>query len=43
MSNYYYKWNDGWFTYYVNISTGESKFHLDFNDVEVNLTLDDFV
>lgn len=29
------KFNDGWFTYYYNIETGERKFRLDDNDVLV--------
>ena len=38
----YYKFNDGFFTYYVNKATGEKKFTLDEGDVEVDSNLDDF-
>lgn len=40
--NKYYKFNDGFFTYYVNTLTGETKFELAEGDVEVELNLDDF-
>lgn len=34
--NRYYKFSDGWFTYYVGVDTGEKKFTLDpETDVEV--------
>ena len=33
--NKYRKFFDGWFTYYVNILTGEKKFTLDPGDIEV--------
>ena len=26
------KFNDGWFTYYYNVNTGEKKFRLDSDD-----------
>lgn len=42
MSNEYYKVEDGFFTYYVNKSTGEKKFNLDENDVEEEMEADDF-
>ncbi len=41
--NKYYKFNDGWFTYYVNVETGEKKFELEEGDIEVESNLDDFV
>ena len=34
--NKYYQMNDGWFTYYVNISTGEKKFKLDNDDILID-------
>ena len=40
--NKYYKFSDGWFTYYVNVATGEKKFSLDKDDVLVESYLDDF-
>lgn len=40
--NQYYKTNDGWFDYYVNKKTGEKKFKLDKDDVEVDRYADDF-
>ena len=40
--NQYYKMNDGWFTYYINIHTGEKKFELDIEDELVESNLDDF-
>lgn len=40
--NKYYKFSDGWFTYYVNVVTGEKKFSLDKDDVLVESNLDDF-
>lgn len=40
-SKCYYKWNDGWFTYYVNVVTGEKKFILEDNDIEVTHKTDD--
>lgn len=42
--NQYYKWNDGWFDYYINKNTGEKKFELEDGDIEVNPPkLDDFM
>lgn len=41
-SNRYYKFNDGFFTYYINVDTGEKKFYLDTGDIEVEPKLDDF-
>ena len=40
--NRYYKINDSWFTYYVNINNGEKKFTLDKDDVLVECHPDDF-
>lgn len=42
MPNEYYKVADGFFTYYINKSTGEKKFNLDESDIEVKRKLDDF-
>ena len=39
----FYKWDDGWFTYYINPDTGETKRHLDSDDEEVDIKLDDFI
>ncbi len=39
----FYKQSDGFFTYYVNRSTGEKKFRLEEGDVEVEAESDDFV
>ena len=39
--NKYYKFNDGYFTYYVNTLTGEKKFELEEGDVEVESNFDD--
>lgn len=33
--NKYRRINDGWFSYFINIKTGEQKFTLDAGDVEV--------
>lgn len=41
-ANQYYKFSDGWFTYYVNVATGEKKFKLDEGDIEVAGKPDDF-
>lgn len=41
-NNKYFKFSDGWFTYYVNKATGEKKFQLDPDDVEVDYEQDDF-
>ncbi len=40
--NKYYRFNDGCFTYYVNVETGAKKFKLDKNDVLVEHNFDDF-
>jgi hypothetical protein len=42
--NQWYEWDDGWFTYYVNIDTGEKKFELEEGDelIPYNYKLDDF-
>ena len=42
--NKWYQFSDGWFTYYINPSTGEKKLNLDEGDVEVDGAdyLDDF-
>lgn len=42
IKNEYYKTSDGFFDYYVNRKTGEKKFKLDKNDVEVERKADDF-
>lgn len=34
--NCYYKFNDGWFTYYVNVKTHEKKLELEEGDIEVD-------
>lgn len=39
----YYEWHDGWFTYYINVKTGEKKLHLDEDDEVVPWIKDDFV
>lgn len=39
----FYEWNDGWFTYYVNVETGEKKLDLEPGDIIVNYITDDFV
>lgn len=39
----YYEWNDGWFTYYINVETGEKKLRLEAGDEVVERELDDFV
>lgn len=31
----YKKFSDGWFTYYVNVETGEKKWELESGDIEV--------
>lgn len=41
--NEYFKTSDGFFDYYVNRKTGEKKFKLGENDVEVESNLDDFL
>lgn len=38
----YYRFNDGWFTYYINVVTGEKKLHLDEGDEVVDWPIDDF-
>ena len=38
----YYQFSDGWFTYYVNVKTGDKKLTLDKDDVLVESNLDDF-
>lgn len=40
--NKYYKFNDGFFAYYINTLTGEKKFELEEGDVEVEPNIDDF-
>lgn len=40
--NKWYKWNDGWFEYYINANTGEKKLQLEEGDIEVNPNIDDF-
>lgn len=34
--NTWHKFNDGWFTYFVNTLTGEKKFELEDGDIEVD-------
>lgn len=41
--NRYYKFSDGFFTYYINVDTGEKKLMLDKEDICVESKLDDFV
>lgn len=41
--NEYYKFNDGFFTYYIDKITGEKKFELDKNDVVIDGEFDDFI
>lgn len=38
----YYKWSDGFFTYYINPKTGEKKLDLQGGDYEVPAPADDF-
>ena len=38
----YYEFNDGWFTYFVNVETGAKKFRLSKKDRLVDHKLDDF-
>ena len=40
--NKYYQINDGWFTYYVNVETGDKKFKLDKADILIDHRHDDF-
>ena len=40
--NEYYQFSDGWFTYYVNVKTGDKKLTLDKDDILVESNLDDF-
>lgn len=40
--NRYYQISDGWFTYYVNVETGDKKFKLDKDDILVDHRPDDF-
>ena len=40
--NRYYKIDDGWFTYYVNVETGDKKFKLDKDDILIDHRPDDF-
>lgn len=39
----YYRFSDGFFSYYVNKATGERKFELGEKDMEVEADLDDFI
>lgn len=41
--NKYYKFSDGFFTYFINVKTGEKKFKLDEEDICVDIKVDDFV
>lgn len=38
----WYEINDGWFTYYANVKTGQKKFELEDGDILVERELDDF-
>ena len=38
----YYKYNDGWFIYFINTETGEKKYNIDDDDEIVNFEYDDF-
>ena len=38
----YYRFSDGWFTYYINVESGEKKFYLGETDEVVESNLDDF-
>lgn len=38
----WYKFNDGFFSYYINKGTGKKKFELEEGDKEVEADLDDF-
>lgn len=38
----YYKWSDGFFTYYINPKTGEKKLDLQDEDCEIPALADDF-
>lgn len=40
--NRYYKFRDGFFTYYINVDTGKKKISLEAGDIEVEPNLDDF-
>lgn len=42
-TNKYYKFYDGFFTYYINAKTGEKKFMLDNDDLLIDPNLDDFL
>ena len=41
--NEYYKFSDGFFTYYINAKTGEKKFMLGNDDLLIDPNLDDFL
>ena len=38
----YYKYNDGWFIYFINTETGEKKYNIDDDDEIVDFKYDDF-
>lgn len=40
--NEYHQFSDGWFTYYVNVKTGDKKLALGKDDILVESNLDDF-
>lgn len=42
MAGIFHKMNDGWFTFYVNVETGERKLRLENGDKEVPHRQDDF-
>lgn len=41
--NEWYRIYDGWFSYFVNKATGESKFLLDKGDILIDTNVDDFM
>ena len=38
----YYKYNDGWFIYFINTETGEKKYNIEDDDEIVDFKYDDF-
>lgn len=41
--NKYYKFSDGFFTYFINVNTGGKKFELEDGDICIENQLDDFI
>lgn len=41
--NEYYKFSDGFLTYFINVKTGEKKFELGEEDICIDSKFDDFV